>query len=748
MPHPLSRMPRAKRHRSSQPQPALHAKPSTAKIVRARISLWVCVAFWMLYMVSAIVTLADGSAFRSPWEFIATALFLIAVTLLTFSASMYLLARTGAFVRFAHHQRARRIELDDAFAAGAPRLVALLPSYDEDPALVRMALWSTGLQEYPGLAVVLLIDDDPETADPAKREALEQTRMLAAELTSAVHPQRTRIATATALLAAQMDAAAPGTRAEIVAGEYTAAAQWLSSRAAAEPRTTHVEEFFADQVLSALAESLGAVAAALQDSPDSPQLTPERCLQLLQRLDRIFDVTATSFERKRYANLSHDPNKAMNINSYLSLLGGSYEIRDAAGSRILIPAAGEPAAGAQLIEIPDYDYVLTLDADSMLLPEYCLRLVRELEREQNARVAVAQTPYSAYRGATSLLERLAGATTDLQHIAHQGLSRYRATFWVGANAILRRSALDDIRTETHEDGKTVVRYISDRTAIEDTESSIDLAEKGWSLLSYPERLSYSATPPDFGALAIQRRRWADGGLLILPRLHALIAHRRGTSTPLTLTERMLRFNYLGSIAWTTLGLLVVLFVRPVDGKLITLSLALIALPYFVEMASDLHYLGYRRIDVIRIYGLNLLLIAVNLSGTLASIAQAFSGIRARFARTPKVKTRTAAPALLLLAPLGIVVAALAVTARSVYTGSWGSAVFAALTGVCTLWALIRLVHIGAFFRDVWFGWLDWIWVPRKPKPEKAGASAAAPAEPSDALAIIDDGYPTATEAAR
>ena len=63
-------------------------------------------------------------------------------------------------------------------------------------------------------------------------------------------------------------------------------------------------------------------------------------------------------------------------------------------------------------------------------------------------------------------------------------------------------------------GWPIRRYIQDRTVIEDTESSIDLATHGWSLLNYPERLSYSATPPDFGSLCIQRHRWANGGLLI------------------------------------------------------------------------------------------------------------------------------------------------------------------------------------------------------------------------------------------
>ena len=106
-------------------------------------------------------------------------------------------------------------------------------------------------------------------------------------------------------------------------------------------------------------------------------------------------------------------------------------------------------------------------------------------------------------------------------IVHQGLTRYNATFWVGANAMLRKSALDDIMVEENYKGFTVRRYVRDRTVVEDTESSIDLRLAGWRMHNVLERLSYSATPPDFGSLCVQRERWANGGLMILPKLMQL-----------------------------------------------------------------------------------------------------------------------------------------------------------------------------------------------------------------------------------
>jgi len=727
-------------------------------MARARIAPALCLLLWLFYLVTVVVALARGDALADATQLIETIVFLVSVTLLTFSACMYLLARSAALPRFAAHRRARRISLDEHVAQMTedvlavaderkPRLVALLPSRTEDPDLVRLSLWSVALQEFPNLHVVLLIDDDPDPTDPAEQESLRQSRMLASEIMAQLAPMRMRVEAAWVRLNRSPTGAAgspdAGDATAIVVREHTAAAEWLRARADAAPARTHVEVFFADQVLRALATSLDATARALDEAleRDEAPLSHERAEQVLQRLINIFTVEMSAFERKRYASLSHAPNKAMNLNSYLGLLGGRYrEQQDTRGLTLVPSTAGRPAGTLEsttdqsaIIDTPDCEFVLTLDADSMLLPEYCLRLVHLLDQPENATIAVAQTPYSAYRGAPTRLERLAGATTDLQHIVHQGLTAFGATYWVGANAVLRRSALDDIRRETDEDGVRVVRFISDRTVIEDTESSIDIAAHGWSLLNYPERLSYSATPPDFGSLVIQRQRWADGGLLILPRLYELIVGRRRQGEPLPLTQKLLRANYLGSITWVTLGLLAVLTLNPLGGQLVTLQLLLIATPYFVEMASDLRYLGYRRRDVLGIYGLNLLILPANLAGSIASVAQALTDRKARFVRTPKVSTRTPAPALYVLAPLVIVAGAAAIAVRAGVAGDWGTTAFAGFTALAAAWGVTRLIGLREALSDLWFGWMNWIWV-----DSPRAAPAAAATAPFWSV-VVDDG---------
>lgn len=93
--------------------------------------------------------------------------------------------------------------------------------------------------------------------------------------------------------------------------------------------------------------------------------------------------------------------------------------------------------------------------------------------------------------------------------------------------------LDERIAQVHSQGGTA-------TVIEDTESTIDLTGHGWTVHNYTERLSYSATPPDFGSLCIQRHRWANAGLLIVPKLWQSARQRRARGQRPTLAELFLR----------------------------------------------------------------------------------------------------------------------------------------------------------------------------------------------------------------
>lgn len=709
------------------PLPTVHPKPSDRKVTWSRVAIVLTIVFWAIYVVTTIIRqfLVLGTQdFRFTMEAIG---YTVVVTFLTFSALMYLVARQGALQRFQKHVRVPRAELDRHFSENQPTITVLVPSYAEEPEVVRMTLLSAALQEFPSKRVVLLLDDNPNPTDPAVIERLQATRDLAASISDQLSEPRFRFTDA--LLRFELGdgrAFASADDARELASHYTWAAEWLYAQADAHAIDDHVDVFFADQVLRALGDDLALTGEAVRAAiDDGATLSTERVAQLYRRLTWTFDAELAVFERKQWASLSHEANKAMNLNAYIGLMGGVYRTEETPDGPILTPVpAGQRRPGD--IEIPDSDFLLTLDADSILLREYCLRLTYFLQQPDNARVAVTQTPYSSFRGAGTRIERLAGATTDIQHILHQGKSYYGATFWVGANAVIRKRALEDIVETEFVGGFEVRRYIQDRTVIEDTESSIDLGTHGWTLANYPERLSYSATPPDFGSLIVQRRRWANGGLLILPKLWRQVKERRRRGENVSRIELLLRVNYMASICWASFGL-VFLLAYPYDGRLLSPMVLLAALPYFISQASDLRYSGYKATDIFRIYGFNLILLPVNLAGVLKSIQQSLTGKKIPFARTPKVKNRTASPLLYVVAPLAMVAFSLFTLWRDWNAQNWGNAAFAAFNATLAIWAIISYIGIGATIVDIWLGLTKPLYVE---KGKKRSAEAPAPATES------------------
>jgi cellulose synthase/poly-beta-1,6-N-acetylglucosamine synthase-like glycosyltransferase len=721
--------------RHQDPLPAVPRVAADWLVGVGRVAVAVSTAAWVTFMVASIMRDFSRRG-QDAGSVVQTAAFLLLVTLLAVSALAYMTARLGFYYRARTHRRAARATLDEFFASRQPTLTALVPSYQEDARVIRMTLLSAALQEYPDLHVVLLIDDPPNPRYAGPNRLLQSARALPGEIEMLLAAPGDRFSVAAERFAVgrdgMTDAIAAPDELMALAAEYEYGGRWLTELADGHEVVDHTDEFFKRHVLGRLAGDLSLTATALRSAAAdrSAALSHERLEHLYRRLAWTFTASLTSFERKRYVSLSHEANKAMNLNSYIGLLGGRYREADSPIGRTLSPTDGP----ADLV-VPAVDYVLTLDADSVILPEYCARLVLALEQAQNARVGVAQTPYSAYPGAATRLERIAGATTDLQHILHQGMTFHNATFWVGANAVLRKRALDESVQVEYAGDWPIRRYIQDRTVIEDTESSIDLATHGWSLLNYPERLSYSATPPDFGSLCIQRHRWANGGLLIVPKLWRLVRERRARGERTTIGEFVLRVNYMASIFWCSLALLVLLAYHANGAQFSPFVLA-IAAPYFLTMALDLRYCGYKALDVVRIYAFNLLLLPVNLSGALASIVQGLTGSKGRFRRTPKVRSRTTPGLVYVVLPYGIV-------ALAVYTGlhayalhRFADAAFAAVNAVLASYAIVAFVGLRNSLVDIWVNVIALLYKPSEPRAVRTPRQAP-PASAVAALPLSD-----------
>jgi len=561
--------------------------------------------------------------------------------------------RLAFFKRLRSCPELTRDELESVFERQARPLAILVPAYCEEVNVLRMTLMSAALSEYPDRRVVLLIDNPPNPTDGAAQKALAATRELVRELDAMLRKQERRYAAELSWFEERRRLGRLDFDWERrqIATLYRETAKWLEHQASTYEIRDHYDRLYVSRVLREPARAHRERAAQFESAQGAANAPDERRIaREYRRLAAIFAAPTTSFERKRFVNLSHAPNKAMNLNSYIGLIGKSFREVVGPGGLHLEQCAPE----ASDFTVRGAEYLITLDADSMLLGDYALKLTHIMDQPWAARFAVVQSPFSAVQGSTSILERAAGAQTDVQWFCTQGSTRYRASFWVWANALLRKEALDDIRETVEERGFEVDRYIHDRTLVEDTESTIDLVARGWQVYCHPERLSYTATPADFGALGIQRRRWSNGPVLILPKLAKYLTTGSGKFS--RLPETVLRFYTLSAVLASASVLFIITVPFPDGRRFPAFFLMACVLPYYWLFTRDLMNCGYEWWDLPRAHALDLALIPVNLSGLLNSLWQGITGRRSPFVRTPKVAHRTVVAPIFVITLLALLAA--------------------------------------------------------------------------------------------
>ena len=222
-------------------------------------------------------------------------------------------------------------------------MTVIVPAYREDERVMRQTLLSAALQEYANLRVVLLLDDPPNPREHAQREALERARLLPLRITESLAEPRRRFESAFRAFADEGDGvqAADVDTLNLLARHYDDAVRWFRDFRVSLPHVDHSDEFLAVEFFERMEEDLRTTAAAVRAAADEPDagVSRRRVGQLYARLVRIFQAEVTSFERKQFASLSHEANKAMNLNSYLGLMGGRYCVVQSPGGRVLIPAA-------------------------------------------------------------------------------------------------------------------------------------------------------------------------------------------------------------------------------------------------------------------------------------------------------------------------------------------------------------------------------------------------------------------------
>jgi cellulose synthase (UDP-forming) len=664
-------------------------------IVLTRLAMGVsavALALGLADLGSKIATNPDGVSIA---KIVLVTVFSLAVLSLFYGNIVYQLTRVGQIKRHMSHGDDETAHEDLLWREHAPPVIVLIPSYKEQLPVVMQTVVSAALSEYPARRVTLLIDDPPGD-NAADQLALRATRELVTELDVFFNKaaQRFGVAARAYEERARLGELVLVRERQILAGLYDEAAIVVESIGRrydelSQPAFAHADELFAREIIARLMREHRERAGNVRTLAEIAQTQMRR---EYRRLANLFAVPIESFERKQFANLSHAPNKAMNLNSYIGLIGGAFRITKRRDRLPLL--TGSPAAAADVV-VPKADYIITLDADSIILPDYIIKLVSIMEADRD--IAIAQTPYSAFPNPPSVLERVAGATTDIQYLVHQGFTAFNATFWVGANAVLRRTALDEIKTMAEERGHRLPIFIQDKTLIEDTGSTIDLAAHGWRLHNHPERLAFSATPSDFGALAIQRRRWANGGLIIFPSLLDLWS--QGRSPRAGSLETLIRSHYLLSPALANVGLLLLLIV-PFGSEFSNVWFPTAAAPYYLLYGRDLKRSGYQWRDLLRVYALTLILIPVNLAGVYRSVEQMMTGRKSPFARTPKIDGRTAAPASHLIALCALTATAIVSAGANLWFGNILFFSFSAINAGLFVYGLGRLIGWQEAFADI------------------------------------------------
>jgi len=652
---------------------------------------------WDMYQ--TLVPVVSQRSLRLTTEISVYSLF---IAFIAYGNILYQLGRTGYFKRLAAHQRATDAELRAMYDRETLAVTFLIPSYKEEARVIRQALLSAGLQEYPNREVVLLIDDPPTPRFPNDLDGLRQSRELPDRIQALLHLAHQEHGRGLEDYLFRKSQGQVDFNKEWLelSNRYRSVARWFETQAKEQTIVDHTDVLFADKILQARGARYHALADELLtflNQGSVPRDKAEvRIRQEYQRLASLFDVRISSFERKRYRNLSHEPNKAMNLNSYIGLMGKrlqEVERRDG----VYLEEVTDSSFGVQ---VRDAAYLITLDADSLLLPEYAIRLIYIVESPGYELVGVIQTPYSAIPNPSSKLERIAGAQTDVQFFNHQGSTYYGAAFWVGASAVLRKATLEEMMILEDHHGYQIKKYIRDRTLVEDTDSTADLIPKRWTVYNYPERLAYSATPPDFGTLLVQRARWANGGLLVVPKLL-----KYGLAKPrswLKLRETIFRFYYVFALSAVSLGfLIVVAWPYGTDASVSSWWVIPAVLPYCLLYARDLRLAGYQRKgDFFRVYALNLLLVPVNIAGTLKSLHQASTGKKSAFKRTPKVLERTDVPIRNLAFEYGLLVWLSFGAVWNVLKHHWLDATFACINAVFLLYAIRRFIGFDETITDI------------------------------------------------
>lgn len=613
----------------------------------------------------------------SSERYLLTAIFIM----FSYSGLVYTITRFGTLKRKLIEQSKKQ---QDAFessmqftmASNPPTLKVLLPSYKEEYKVIEKSLISTILQEYPSKEIVLLIDDPYYNISQRDQDNLDSSKQLIKKYEDIFN----EIYESLEFKYKSFQKETNLTIKKSSLKEAIAVIQeWLNGYKQNFNLFDHTDIVYIEEVIDSRILKLKELFASI-DQIESAENLEEIFITLLKN----YDVKLSFFCRKKYTNVSQASNKSMNLNTYIDCMGKKfYEEYNGDKYQII-----ESFNNSWDIKITDSDYILILDVDSIILPGYATFQIAHMEIERE--IAVTQCPYMGFPNSKSFLENMANVNTDSKYFLHQGFTYFNSSFWVGANSIIRKKSLYDIKKYEYEGNQKFPQYISDRTVIEDTESSMELAAQGWKLHNNLGTLSYSQSPHDFGSIIIQRWRWSNGGLILLSTLFKIFLNSKLNLK--TLTQIFFRLHFLIAIAFNDLAIFLLLLI-PFQTWVNPYYATVLSLVPLILNIRDISYLGHKKRSILGLFAFNIFLIPINLSGVLGSIQQMLTGIKSPFIRTPKTQDRTGVAIRYYLLEYTLLIYLAYRSYRSILMNNYGESFFMLLNLISLLFAIIYFVGV-------------------------------------------------------
>lgn len=328
----------------------------------------------------------------------------------------------------------------------------------------------------------------------------------------------------------------------------------------------------------------------------------------------------------------------------------------------------------------DGDLIVVFDADHVARRDFLTHVLGYFE---DPRVAVVQTPQ--FYGNATVNRVAAGAwyqQVPFYGTVMRGKHGLNAVFLCGTNAVLRRSALDD------------VGGFEEESVVEDMATSIRLQQRGWEGVYFPYVLAEGEGPTTLRAYFSQQFRWANGSISAFRQ-----ALGRGF-------QPIQRIQYMMSTTYYLVGFATAIYIAmPVLGLVFDITPfgpEAVAFPIFylphILLALVLIHRSLRGNFSLRNTRFTFGTFPVYIAGAIA----AFTGRKVSF--TPTASQEERRPpwlAWVTVATAAILVAALVGAAflRPFDDWSWISAGWAALD-LYLLWPIVAITLREAFGGDV------------------------------------------------